>query len=432
MLKLLRRFNLLLSLLGLLTLGGIAAWLALGAVRPQPAYAATILAATNESLELVTATAGTINVTASYVDYTASAATPGGQATAITTATTTVIVSAPGASTQRQLKVLTIDNAGTSSVFVTLQKDIGGTNYTQFSLALGGGETIRMKSDGDFDIHDVTGAVKSSGTGITDGTTVSWLKVGAASEAAGLIQMMAKDTGFPGAWVPGTPGVNGDALDCSIAADAVIAGAPLLTAPSTGNYYFVTANATGTVAEMFQFVDLIWYNTGLTVTTTTAQAVTPPTLPNRDQYGTNNGEGWQAALYVTAATTNAAAVTNATLSYTNSDGTPTRTATMSSFPATAVAGAFIPFQLQAGDRGIRTITAVTLGTSLVTGAVSLVLYRPLTMVSAPAPNIGGTSLPLNMRDSGFKLWPGSCLWFGYTASATTAVTAQAAVQLTVR
>ena len=427
-----RRFNLLLSSIGLLALMGGGLWIFVMTARPLPAYGASVLASTTESLELVTATAGTINVTVSYIDYTSTTATPGAQASAITTATTTTILSAPAASTQRQVKLLTVDNAGTASVFITLQKDVSATNYSQFSLTLGPSETLRMKSDGDFDVHDSTGAVKSSGVGIIDGTTVSWLKVGATSEATGLIQMMAKDTGFPGAWVPGTPGLNGDALDCSTAADAVIAGAPLLTAPASGNYFLTTVNAAGSVAEFGMLVDLIWYNTGLVVTTTTAQNTTLPTLPNRDQYGTNNGEGWQAAIYVTTATTNAGAVTNTTLSYTDSDGNAGNTATMASFPATAVAGAFIPFQLAAGDRGIRNIASVTLGTSLVTGAVSLVLYRPLAYIPMTAANVGGTYLPANAKDSGAKLWPGTCLWFGYQASATTALTANVAAQLTVR
>ena len=67
------------------------------------AQAQTILTST-DSLEVVTSAACTLDVVTSYVDYTASAATPGSQNTAITTATTTTIISAPAASTQRQVK----------------------------------------------------------------------------------------------------------------------------------------------------------------------------------------------------------------------------------------------------------------------------------------------------------------------------------------
>jgi hypothetical protein len=37
-------------------------------------------------------------------------------------------------------------------------------------------------------------------------------------------------------------------------------------------------------------IDLLWVNTGLVVTTTTAQAITPVALPARDAAGTTNGD----------------------------------------------------------------------------------------------------------------------------------------------
>jgi hypothetical protein len=87
-------------------------------------------------------------------------------------------------------------------------------------------------------------------------------------------------------------------------------------------------------------------------------------------------------IEVRTATTNAAAVLNATLDYTNSAGTPGRTGTIlptTGIPATAVAGTFIPFMLAAGDAGIRSIQNITLGTSLGAGAIHLVAYRVIAM-----------------------------------------------------
>ena len=43
-------------------------------------------------------------------------------------------------------------------------------------------------------------------------------------------------------------------------------------------------------------IDVLWYNTGLVVTTTTLQAVTTPTLPARDINGSTNGDGVGLAL----------------------------------------------------------------------------------------------------------------------------------------
>lgn len=397
------------------------------------AHASTIISGTTETLEVITSAAGSIDYTVSYVDYTSSAATPGDAAGNITTATTTTFVSAPGASTQRQLKRSNFHNSSTTtSNTLTIQKDVSGTNYIMYLVTLAPGETITVDAEGARYVYDSDGIVKAAGDTVIDGRTVSFLKVGATSEAAGLFQWQAKDTGMPGAWVPGTPGVNGDAISCNTTADATIGGAPYLPDPSVGNYYLTAFSGSSSVAGMPAMWDLIWYNTGLVVTTTTAQTVTLPTLPSRDQNGSTQGDGWQAGVLVTTATTNASAITNMTLSYTNSDGTAGRTATMSSFPATAVAGAMVPFLLQAGDRGIQNIASITLGTSLVTGAVSLILFRPLVFVPSPVANVGGTMSVVNAAPGGVKLWNGTCLEVGYLASATTATTLALTANLTVK
>lgn len=396
------------------------------------ASAATVLASTSESLEVVTSSAGDIDYVVSYVDYTSTAATPGAAQGTITTATTTTYVAAPAASTQRQVKRVNFHNNAATSNTISIQKNVGGTIYEMFQTTLASEDTLTIDSEGERHVYGRDGLEKVPGTAAIDGRTISFYKVGATSEATGLFQLQNKDTGSPGAWVPGTPGVNGDAVSCNTTADATIAGAPYLPDPATGNYYVTAATAGSSVAGMPFVMDLIWYNTGLTVTTTTAQTITMPTLSSRDSNGSTNGEGWFAAILVTTATTNASAVTNMTLNYTDSDGNAGNTATLTSFPATAVAGAFVPFQLAAGDRGIRTIESITLGTSLVTGAVSLMLYRPLVYMSAPVANIGGTLNVVNSAPGGSKLWNGTCLDVGYLASATTATNTNINVQLVVR
>lgn len=92
-------------------------------------------------------------------------------------------------------------------------------------------------------------------------------------------------------------------------------------------------------------------------------------------------------------------------------------------PATPVIGTWMPFQLAAGDTGIRSVQSVTLGTSYVAGALSLVLYRPLAVVGNPVANIGslGTSPPLASSVPGVRLYNDTCMWLIYGgASATTA------------
>lgn len=392
-----------------------------------PASSSVLLTATTEILELTTFSTSSTDYTVSYVDLTSSTFTPGSTQGNITTATTTTILSAPAASTQRQVKLITIRNKGTASQTVILKKDISGTEYfLTSSIALNPNETLTLDSNGEYYVRNSGGQVKTQAvdsSGYT-GFPIYFYKVGATSEAAGLLYGFAKDSGLPGAWVPGVPGVNGDALSCNTTGDATIAGAPYIPDPASGTYFLTNYATSVTVLGTTQLYDLIWYNTGLTVTTTTAQNITLPTLPNRDLYGANNGEGWNAAIYVTTATTNASAVTNTTLSYTDSDGNTGNTATIASFPATAVAGAFIPFRLAAGDRGIKDIASITLGTSYVTGAISLILYRPIAIVPNTVINNGGTMMPTVSPTPGMRLYNGTCLWYLILTSATTATTVQ--------
>lgn len=400
---------------------------------PSFVSAQTILSATTHSLEVVTTTTAPIDYYVSFVDYASGSVTPGSSQGAITTATTTTWVAAPGASTQRQLRRATFRNKSTSSAnILTFQKDVSGTNYEAYSVSLAPGESVKMDAEGEWNVYDSAGILRIAGTSTIDGRTQSFLKVGAATEAAGLFHTLAASAGLPGSWVPGTPGLNGDHLACNSTADATIAGAPYLPTPSSGNYYLTSATTGTTVASVPFIYDLLWFNTGLVVTTTTAQSITTGTLNARDQEGAALGEGVFLGLQVTTATTNAGAVTTITASYTDSDGNAGNTATIPTFPATAVAGTFVPFLLAAGDRGVRSVESITLGTTLTAGAVSVVLFRPIAYIPSPLANVGGTISVVNANPSGTKLWNGTCLVVAYLASATTANTVSLQTQLTVR
>jgi hypothetical protein len=405
--------------------------------RPAPAFAASILNPTTDTLELVTSSTSTINYTLSYIEYTATTSTPASTQGSISTATTTVILSAPAASTQRQVKRLSVRNIGTVPNIVLLQKDVSGANFEMYQVSLGPDQTFILDSEGEVTLYGLDGVAVVPSTRQIDGTTLSFLKNGATSEAAGVRNYLSGNTGFPGAWQPGTPGINGIDTNCAVvgtagSGGALGMGAPFLPNPALGGYYVSAASFAANAPHAFEFSDIVWYNTDIVVTTTTAQLITMPTLPNRSLDGTNLGEGWNAAIFVRVATTNAAAVTNTTLDYTDSDGNPTNTATIPSFPATAIAGTFVPFALAGGDRGIRSIQSITLGTSYGGGSISLVLYRQLGQVVVPAANLGGSILPLNFSPTGPRLWNGSCLWLGYIASATTATTVGGSIWLSVK
>ena len=214
-----------------------------------------------------------------------------------------------------------------------------------------------------------------------------FIKSATALEAAGVMQSLFYMVGRPGAAAVPSPGVNGAAL-------TTYAGQIPFSNPGAGNTYLTRFSGLSSIVGTIILADRLWHNSGLTVTTTTEQAITSGAMPARDNNGSANGDGLLCGIEVSTATTNGAAVTNTTLNYTDSDGNAGNTGTIPStmpgggFPATAVAGTFVPFQLAAGDRGIRTIEGVTLGTSYGAGAIHLVVYRVLAVGTVGAVTVG--------------------------------------------
>lgn len=247
------------------------------------------------------------------------------------------------------------------------------------------------------------------------------LKIGNTMEASGVWYSLAYVPGAPGAAVAPAPGINGAALTS-------YAGQIPFSNPGGGLTTYLSrllcvANGQGT----FRVYDRLWHNSGIAVATTTAQAITPVAIPARDRAGAALGAGVMAALEVSTATTNAGSVSTITISYTNSAGVAGRTGTMPAFPATAVVGTFVPFALQAGDAGIRSIESITLGTSLVTGAVHLVLYRSILTLGVASANV---SAEVNAVTGGMpQLYDNTVpfmLWLPVSTAAVT-ISAQLAV-----
>jgi len=389
-----------------------------------------ILAATNEAVELVSSSTSALHVVASWVDITTSAFTPDTTETTISSATDTTIVAAPGSSTQRQVKEITIRNAGAAANTVTVQKDVAGTEYEITpDVTLAAGEALCYGDQAGWYVLDAYGRRKQTASEVAGvaGHAVSILKVGAAMEAAGVLHSHHAASGFPGAWAPGTPGLAGATMDNTLG------GCLPFTNASSGGVYLTGFTGTMNVAGGIWLVDLLWYGSGLVLTTTTAQTVNSATFPARDLNGSTNGEGVQFGLLVTTATTNAGAVTNTTASYTDSDGNAGATATIASFPATAVAGTVVPFQLAAGDKGVRSIQSVTLGTSYQPSGspvVLIVAFRRIAYVPVPLANTGQASMFAS--NPGVRLYDGSCLHVWQLPTATTATTVQGVVTMAER
>lgn len=129
------------------------------------------LTATTHILELTTGSASNIDVFVSYADHTTSGAVLGDQQTLITTATTTTILAAPGASTQRQIKYISINNTSATSNAVTVKKDISATEYDIFGpVTLAQNERLEYLDGQGWKVFASSGAIKNS---INQGTNAT-------------------------------------------------------------------------------------------------------------------------------------------------------------------------------------------------------------------------------------------------------------------
>jgi hypothetical protein len=124
-----------------------------------------ILDATTRSLEVVLSGAITTNqlpVVASYVDVTTTTYVPGATPTVTNSTTPVTIAAAPGASTQRQVKMITVRNADTVSATVTINYNDNATlrALAKFTLAV---DDLLVYTDGEgFRVFSSAGALKAT------------------------------------------------------------------------------------------------------------------------------------------------------------------------------------------------------------------------------------------------------------------------------
>ena len=374
-----------------------------------------ILASTSESIEVVTTSTSGVDYVAGYADHTSSGATAGSASGAISSATTTTIIAAPAASTQRQIREISLALTGSSANTLTVQLDNGGSNRRIIQATLQPGEMLAYVAGQGWHTLDNLGRTRTIQVVANDtGYTVPIVKIGVTMEAIGVWHSHHAANGTPGVWAPGTPGLTGRATDGTTAADA---GALAIRTPASGSAYLAAHVATSSVAASHMLIDILWVNTATVVTTTTAQTINSVTFAARDIDGSTNGIGVMLGILVTTATTNASAITNTTAVYTNSGGTTTRTATITSFPATAIAGTLVPFNLAAGDEGVRSVQTVTLGTSYGGGAISLVAFRILSLVGCPVANVAASAF---LPGAGVRLYAGTTAIPVQIPTATTA------------
>lgn len=179
--------------------------------------------------------------------------------------------------------------------------------------------------------------------------------------------------GIPGAAVAPTPGIGGAVLTS-------YAGQIPFTNPGSGNTYLARFLGQATQAGTLLLCDRLWHNSGITITSTSPQALTGSAqIPARDANGTNAGEGVFAGVEVSAQT--GAGTPTLTLTYTDQSGNPNATATnVVATVATSIVGTFYPIGLAAGDTGIRQATSFQLSATWTSGTIHIVLYRILARI----------------------------------------------------
>jgi hypothetical protein len=142
-----------------------------------------LLKATSESLQIVTTTTANVDYSISYADITTTAFTPSTSEGKITTATTTTALAAPAASTQRQVKLITISNIdGSASNTIIVQKLITATTYRLTpTIILLAGETMQYMDGQGWTYYSATGAVKGNQTAAGSDTQLQYNSGGAVS-----------------------------------------------------------------------------------------------------------------------------------------------------------------------------------------------------------------------------------------------------------
>lgn len=215
--------------------------------------------------------------------------------------------------------------------------------------------------------------------------------------------------GMPGAATAPSPGLAGAAL-------TTYAGQIPFSNPGSGNTYLARFQGQATIAGTLVLADRLWHNSGITVTTTTAQTVNSAAWPARDNNASTNGDGVMIGLEVSTATGTGNATP--TISYTDQSNNSGATGSMMvTYVASSIAGTFYPFTLAAGDTGVRSIQSVTLGVSMTSGTIHLVAYRELARLELTGGNVPNA---IDAITSGFpRLYDNTVPFIFFIPSTTT-------------
>ena len=226
---------------------------------------------------------------------------------------------------------------------------------------------------------------------------------------AGRMHSVFFQAGIPGAAAVPSPGLSGASL-------TTYAGQIPFSNPVSGNSYLAKFSGSATIAGRLMICDRLWHNSGLVISTTTAQTINSVAWPARDINGTINGE--DVYIGVEFSTAGTAGTPTPTMVYVNSGGTPTKTGTSTvAWTAATEIGGFYQMGLAAGDTGVKSITSFTLGSSLTSAVIHLVAYRVLATIDLTQPLVSNS---VDALTSGFpRLFDNTVPFVIFVPSTTT-------------
>lgn len=133
-----------------------------------------ILASTADKINLVTSSSANTEVQVSYADFLAGAVTLGRKNTAIVAAATTDISGSPAASTQRNIKHISIRNKHASTLQnVTLQHFDGTNTVELFGCVLLAGHEMIYDGEGGFRCYNTAGSLRFVQPGVITTIAIS-------------------------------------------------------------------------------------------------------------------------------------------------------------------------------------------------------------------------------------------------------------------
>lgn len=228
--------------------------------------------------------------------------------------------------------------------------------------------------------------------------------------------------GFPAAGAIPASGAGASPTDATD-------GAIPFTNPGGGDYtYLGRMILTRQQPGIAWLVDRLVHTSGLDASSVALQTVNSTGLPARDMNGATDGEGVE--LWVEVYTQIGTTARTLTITYTNSDGTGSRTATVAlgGSGTTFGPGRIVPVPLQAGDKGVRSVQSVQLNLS--TGAAGNFGVTLLRRIAEQPSSVNGAAPVLDVFACGMpRIFDDSCLAVVFSNGTTTADTILGQLQL---